>query len=105
MATPQATRIGISGRGSRKRRLPRRAVGMESISLLAAKYEAKKMQRRIFEISIGWNAKLPKWIQSRAPLDGAEEERRHQQDAADQQQQVAVALEVAREAHHQQGEM
>jgi hypothetical protein len=37
MAAPQATRIGMSGRGSRKSRLPRRAVGMESISLLAAK--------------------------------------------------------------------
>ena len=33
----QASRIGISGRGSRYRRLPIRAVGIERISLFAAK--------------------------------------------------------------------
>ena len=38
------------------------------------------------------------------PVDGGEEERGDQQDAADQQEQVAVALEVAGEAHHQQRE-
>ena len=70
MATPQATRMGMSGRGSRTRRFPTRAVGMESISLLAAKYEAKKMQRRILENSIGWNSRPPTWIHSRAPLMG-----------------------------------
>ena len=28
------------------------------------------MQRRILANSMGWNAKLPKWIQSRAPWMG-----------------------------------
>jgi hypothetical protein len=37
MASPQATRIGTSGRGSSTSRLPSRAVGMESISLFVAK--------------------------------------------------------------------
>ncbi len=41
MAAPHATMIGISGRGSRKRRLPIWAVGIESISLFSAKYDAK----------------------------------------------------------------
>ena len=41
MAAPQATRSGMSGRGSSTSRLPSRAVGMDSSSLLAAKYEAK----------------------------------------------------------------
>ena len=70
MAAPQATRMGRSGRGSRKRRLPIRAVGMDSISLFAAKYEAKKMQRRILENSTGWNERPPKWTHSRAPWIG-----------------------------------
>ena len=37
MATPQATRMGMSGRGSSTSRLPRRAEGIDSSSLLAAK--------------------------------------------------------------------
>ena len=41
MAAPQATRIGMRGRGSRKRRFPSWAVGIVSISLFSAKYEAK----------------------------------------------------------------
>ena len=59
MAAPQATRMGSSGRGSRKSRLPTCAVGMVSISLFSAKYEAKKMHSRILENSIGWNDTLP----------------------------------------------
>ena len=70
MAAPQATRIGIRGRGSRKRRLPIWAVGIESISLFSAKYEAKKMHSRILENSIGWNSRLPKCTHRRAPLIG-----------------------------------
>ena len=37
MAAPQATMIGTRGRGSRKRRLPIWAVGMDSSSLFSAK--------------------------------------------------------------------
>ncbi len=35
--------------------------------------------------------------------DGREEQRRDEKDACDEQQEVAVALQVAREAHRQQG--
>ena len=70
MAAPQATSRGMSGRGSRISRFPTRAVGMDSISLFSAKYEAKKMHRRSFENSIGWNSRPPKWTQRRAPLMG-----------------------------------
>ena len=37
MAAPQATRMGMSGRGSRIRRFPSCAVGIVSISLFSAK--------------------------------------------------------------------
>jgi hypothetical protein len=77
---------------------------MESISLFSAKYEAKKMHRRILENSMGWKDKLPKWTHRLGAVDRGEEEWRHQEDAADQQQQVAVALEVACVADDQQGE-
>ena len=37
MASPQAMRIGTSGRGSKNSRLPSRAVGIASSSLFSAK--------------------------------------------------------------------
>ena len=67
MANPQARTMGTSGRGSRTRRLPSRAVGMVSSSRLSAKYEAKKMQSTILASSTGWNSKEPTWIHRRAP--------------------------------------
>ena len=62
------------------------------------------MHRRILENSIGWNDRLPKCTHSRAPSIGREEQRRHQEDAGHQQQQVAVALQVAGVADHEQRE-
>ncbi len=94
----------MSGRGSSTSRFPIRAVGIESSSLLEAKYEAKKIQSRILENSTGWNSKLEKWIHSRAPLMGVKNRGATNRRPPRQEQEVAVPLEVPGEPHGQKCE-
>ena len=50
--------------------MPTCAVGIVRSSLFSAKYDAKKMHRRILENSIGWNERLPMCTHRRAPPIG-----------------------------------
>ena len=61
------------------------------------------MPSRILDNSTGWNPRPPKWTHSPGAVDTAEAERGDEKEAGQQQQQVAVALQVTRVPHDDQG--